>query len=455
MGNFTLLISIIFFLATAASALTYALVVRKASIADPIVQFILFFCLFVVPLPLRAWMTLEIDGDVTPHLAELLPFIPKAVFLSAVGLIFFVPAYYSRTSYRIAAHIPQIRGGQRSLLAFLVLAAFSLFLIIQLATSVGGLFSLLLLGYGVTSEMTGKGYLAMGFTWFFVACMFLLYGYASTGKRKYLLAFGIGFSFVVLTHLVMARRATLLYMGLAVWLFWHHAVRPLKSRTLIVTGVVGFVALNLVGVLRSSSYESVGDMWDKTSTSWESERDTNFQDLTYTLTTGEFVVPFETLPQMIESVGASISPELGMTYIRAPLQFIPQALFPSRPAPLQNWYIAKFYGGGFGTNEGRAFFFLSEGYLNFGSAGVIATMIAWGLCLGSVHAYISDKRRTVGGILLCSLIIAFIYVGIAGESISIIVGLPETSLVAAMIGLWMTTWGTSKSMRALRLTTPH
>lgn len=449
MDDLTLLISILFFLATAACALAYAIVARKASIADPIVQFIFFFCLFVVPLPLRAWMTLEIDGDVTPHLMELLPFIPKAVFLCAVGLIFFVPAYYSRTSSRIAARIPQIRGGQKWLLASLVLAGFSLFLIVQLATSVGGLFNLLLLGYGVTTEMTGKGYLAMGFTWFFVACMFLLYGYAATRKRKYLLAFAIGFGFVVLMHLVMARRATLLYMGLAVWLFWHHAVRPLKIRTLLVTGVVGFVALNLIGILRSSSYENAGDLWDKTSKSWESESDTNFQDLTYTLTNGEFVVPFETLPQMIESVGATISPELGMTYIRAPLQFIPQALFPSRPAPLQNWYISKVYGGGYGANEGRAFFFLSEGYLNFGSTGVIATMIAWGFFLGSLHTYISEKKRTVASILLYALIVAFIYVGIAGESISILVGLPETSLVAAMIGLWMTRWRTPTSVPTL------
>ncbi len=81
MGNFMLLISILFFLATAAAALVYAILVRKASLADPIVQFIFFFSLFVLPLPLRAWMTLEIDGDVTPHLIELLPFIPNTTVL--------------------------------------------------------------------------------------------------------------------------------------------------------------------------------------------------------------------------------------------------------------------------------------------------------------------------------------------------------------------------------------
>ena len=442
MGNLTLLISILFFVATAASVLAYAMLVRKASLADPIVQFIFFYCLFVVPLPLRAWMTLEIDGDVTPHLFELLPYLPKAVFLCTVGLLFFLPAYYSRLSARIAAHLPQVRGGHRPLLAFLVLGAFSLFLIIQLASSVGGLLSLILMGYGVTAEMAGKGYLAMGFTWFFVACMFLLYGYASTRKRKYLLAFAVAFALVVLMHLVMARRATLLYMGLAVWLFWHHAIRPLKTRTLVVFGILAFAGLNLVGVLRSSSYENLSDLWNKTSKSWESQSDTNLGGgLTYTLTNGEFVVPFETLPQMIESVGSTISPELGMTYVRAPLQFIPQAVFPSRPVPLQNWYIAKFYGGGYGFNEGRAFFFLAEGYLNFGTAGVVATMLVWGVSLGTLHFYIHGVQRTKASALVYALIVAFVCAGIAGESVSVVVALPEVSLVAALIGLWITKWG--------------
>ncbi len=355
-----------------------------------------------------------------------------------------MPAYYSRISARIAARLPRIRGGQRWLLAFLILGAFSLFLIVQLASSAGGVLSLLLLGYNVTAEMAGKGYLAMGFTWLFVACMFLLYGYAVSRKREYLLAFAVGFGIVVLMHLVMARRGTLLYMALAVWLFWHHAIGPLKARSIIVFGIICFAGLNLVGVLRSSSYESIGDLWDKTSKSWDSQSDTNLRNgLTYTLTTGEFVVPFETLPQMIESVGATVAPELGMTYVRAPLQFIPQAWFSSRPLPLQNWYITRFYGSGYGFNEGREFFFLSEGYLNFGSAGVIATMLVWGLSLGTLHSYIRDNKRTPASILVYALIVAFIYAGIAGESISVIVGLPEVSLVAAIVGLWITNRGSS------------
>ena len=44
----------------------------------------------------------------------------------------------------------------------------------------------LLLGYNVTAETVGKGYLAMGFTWLFVASMFLLYGYALERKKRQL-----------------------------------------------------------------------------------------------------------------------------------------------------------------------------------------------------------------------------------------------------------------------------
>ena len=66
----------------------------------------------------------------------------------------------------------------------------------------------------------------------------------------------------------------------------------------------------------------------------------------YTLTTGEFVVPFETLPQMIESVGSTVNPEFGMTYIRAPLQVVPRLYSLAVPCRLPTGTCEEFYGGG-------------------------------------------------------------------------------------------------------------
>jgi len=448
-GNASLVLAIIAYVAVAVTTVAYAVLVRKAKLADPILQFVFFLSLFVLPLPVRVCMTLDIEGDVTDHLAELLPYVPEAVFLTAMGLVIFAFAYYSRAGVLIGDYLPRVRGGGRWRLAFVLLAVLSLFLIFQLAASAGGLLGFLLLGYNVTAETIGKGYLAMGFTWLFVAAMFLLYGYALERKTRHLVAFVVAFGVVVLMHLLMARRAVLLFMGLAVWLFWHHAIRPVKPRSLLIAGGVCFLALNALGGLRSSAYEGFDDLWAKTTKNWDGLVNSDGHGFVYTLTTGEFVVPFETLPQMIESVGSTVSPEFGMTYLRAPLQVIPQALYPGRPLPLANWYVARFYGGGWGFNEARQFFFIAEGYLNFGIPGVILTMLVWGFFLRAIRQYSHAAKGDPSVALVCSLVVAFIPNAISSDSIALLVGLPETSLVAALIGLWITRLGSRKGEAAL------
>lgn len=444
-GNASLLIAIIVYVAVAATTVAYAVLVRKAKLSDPILQFVFFLSLFVLPLPVRACMTLDVEGDVADHLLELVPYLPEAVFLTTLALAVFAFTYYSRVGTVVGDRLPKVQGGPRWRLAFVLLSALSLFLIIQLATSAGGLMGFLLLGYKATAETVGKGYLAMGFTWLFVASMFLLYGYAIERKKWQLISFILAFGVVVLMHLVLARRGAILYMGLAVWLFWHHAVRPIKTRSLIIPGIICFIGLNVVGVLRNSAYEGFDDLWARTTRSWDSQSNSGLgHAFVYTLTTGEFVVPFETFPQMIESVGSAVSPEFGMTYIRAPLQVIPQALFPGRPLPLANWYMQKFYGGGYDFNEGRAFFFLAEGYLNFGIVGVIMTALLWGIALGGLQRYALVSAESPGSCLLYSLTVAYIGSAISGEAISVVVALPETSLVAAGIGLWITRLGSRK-----------
>ena len=446
-GDLGLLSAIVFFAITLAAVGYYAVVRKQARFTDPILQFLFFFSLFVLPLPIRAYQTLNVEGDVTEHLPEIFPYIPEAVILCGLGLIAFTAAYYSGLPRRISRSLPQIPAGPRWGRSFLFLASLSMFLLVLLARSVGGLLSFVLLGYSATAEMVGKGYLAGGFSWLFVATLFLLYGYARERKVRYLLYFAAAMLVIVPMQVVMGRRGMLLYMGLAVWIYWHHAVRPVRARTLVLIGLLGFVGLNLVGKLRGNSYQDVDAMVSKNTEAFDQSTETG-DTYFYTLTTGQFVVPFETFPQMIESVGNAVNPEFGLTYLRAPLQVIPQAVFPSRPLPLANWYVQEFYGSGYEFNQGRQFFFLSEGYLNFGILGVLATMVAWGLFLGTIHHYQRASRGNPASLLLCALIVAFIYLGISGESISWLVGLPELSLGAGLAGLWIAARGRTHRLGA-------
>lgn len=439
-GNFELFISIFAFFGAILWASWYAWRVKASHFTEPIYQFLFFYALFVLPLPLRTYVTRQPEGDVTEHLPLLVLYMPWAVILCVIGLPIFVWAYYSRFADRIAMRIARPAEGRHSRTAFICLAAFSILLLTLLARDAGTLIDFVLLGYGSSAETFGKGYLAVGFPWLWVSCFFLLYRYSIRRKKSDLIFFAAVFALNLLMNFLMGNRGLIVYFGIATWLFWHHAVRPISMKKLAIYGAGAFLFLNLVGLVRGSNFESISDFWGRTTEAYDNSKETH-DAFFYTLTTGEFVVPFETLPQMIQSVGSTVPPRLGITYLRAPLFWIPSTLYPERPLPLANWYIREFYGGGSGLNEGRSFFFLAEGYLNFGTFGVLVTMLAWGLFLGACRAYERDSRGNPGAILIYAFTVAFIFRGIAGDSVSIFVGLPEQILSAVIIGLWIATRG--------------
>jgi hypothetical protein len=254
-----------------------------------------------------------------------------------------------------------------------------------------------------------------------------LHRYAIRRKEMDLLLFVVAFVLICAMFLLIGSRNMIVYMFLTVALFWHYAIRPIRFKRLAALGLLSFLALNIVGSAYQESSSARGRMF-------------------YTLTIGEFVVPFETLPQMIRSVGSEIQPQLGLTYIKDVMLWVPTVLFPDRPPTLTHWYMETFYGEGHGLNIGRSFFFLSEGYLNFGILGVFATMLVWGVFLGVVHFYLRAAHGAPGAVLLCALTIAFIYRGLAGDFSSMFVGLPEQSLSAAIIGLWIANYGSKKKL---------
>ena len=131
---------------------------------------------------------------------------------------------------------------------------------------------------------------------------------------------------------------------------------------------------------------------------------------------------------------------------------VPSAIFPERPLPLANWYIERFYGKGQTSNEGRAFFFLTEGYLNFGPPGIVLVALFWGAFWGALHSWLSASRRDLAVLLIYSLMVGFIFRCIRGDFSTLLIATTEQSLIAAAIGLWLSgsSWVTvgSKKIRA-------
>src|SRR5215831_2834310 len=431
-----LIISVIVFILAVLGASIYSFWMKKASVTDPIIIFLFFFTLFVVPLPLRTCFTKVDVGDVTEHLTSILPYMPFAVLLSAAGLPLFVWSYYSRFAKGLSMKAPIPKTGNHGRRAFLFIAGVSLVLFMALARSYGGIVGFLLLGYHNYEVTSGKGYLWIGLVWLPIATEFLLYNYAVKKKKTDLLLFVFMSVLLVGMFLVLGGRAPIVYFGLTVWFFWHHAIKPVPFRKLVFAAFFVFLGLNLVGTLRESNYESLGQAWQKASGAAQSKLDDS-ESLFYTLTVGEFAVPFETLPQMIKSVGTDLHPQFGLSYLEAPLLLIPADIFPDRPLGLQNWYMQRFYGDYYIGNENRSFFFLSEGYLNFGPVGVLLTMVIWGLLLGAAHNYIRRARKEPGAVLLYALTLAFVFRGVAGHFGSWISAFSSQAIGIAVIGLWV------------------
>src|ERR1044071_7591677 len=110
--NDWLLISLIVFVLSIAGALVYSFWIRKSSITDPIAIFLFFFTLFTIPLPLRTYFTKVDVGDVTEHLTSIFPYMPFALLLSALGVPFFVLAYYSRLAKGLSVKVPVPKTGR-------------------------------------------------------------------------------------------------------------------------------------------------------------------------------------------------------------------------------------------------------------------------------------------------------------------------------------------------------
>ena len=321
-----IVLSLLFYAAMAFGVVWYSFKVRRASVFEPIGQYLVFVSLFTLPLPIRASITMEPVGNVSPYLAQFAPYLAVSVVLTAISLPTFAAGYYSRAARRLGDRVPLLANrntrGMRA--AVFALVALSTVLIYFLTLDIGGLGAFLLLGYKSSEATFGRGYLAVGFPWLVVAMVALLELYRMT--RSW---FDLGCFFALLLvnlgmHVVTGNRSMLMYLGIVLAIYVHFAIRRLSWALLLPIAIAGFIGLNLMGMLRGSNYDSLDEFTEQTTTSVDHLSGDGQEGLFYTLTIGEFVVPFETLPQMVRSVGVTQWPWLGLSILRAPVYLIPR-----------------------------------------------------------------------------------------------------------------------------------
>lgn len=430
-----ILLSILFYGCVLAATGHYAFVIRRASIFEPIGQYLFFVTLFAVPLPVRAWVTMDIEGNVSRYLPLFASYLPLSLALTALSLPVFAASYYSPFTRRWGERLPLLApmGLGATRVGGLSLVVLSIVLIYLLTADIGGLLPFLLHGYMSSKVTFGHGYLAVGFPWLLVAMVLLLDCYAAGRKKLDLLMFVVLLLVNIAIHTVTGNRMMLMYLSIVLCTFIHFRVRRLSSWLLLPVAVAGFFALNMIGIVRGSYYYNITDFTGTTSSSLEGIRGNNWEDLFYTVSIGEFVVPFETFPQVIRSVGVTEWPWMGWSFLRAPAQFIPSAIFPDRPLTMAASYMANFYGEGYGLNEGRQYFFLAEGYLNFGPLGVFLLAAVWGVVWGALHRWMQRGSDRFGTVLIYALLVGFMFRCIAGDFVSLLVGTTQQSLSAVIL----------------------
>jgi len=411
--------------------------VKRATLVDPFVHFVAFLSLYTLPLPIRLIFTDRVEGNISPYIANFSGYIPISVLFCAMSLIVFYKSYYSSIPERLVAYLPVVRTTSSSgiVLSSAGIAAISLFLLSTLAVRVGGLGEFILLGYGSTKETVGLGYLAVGLPWLFVSTMFIFVAFDISRHRLW---FFIGLGALlgnIGLHLVMGNRSMVLYILISFGTFFLIKVRYFKWKTLLFLGLSAFVFLNIVGMTRKSEYHSFQDFLTKSFDGASRALTDSTEGMFYTLTVGEFVVPFETLPQMVRTVGTRFEPWFGWSYLRAPVFLVPSAIYPDRPLDLANWYMQEFYGQQGRLNEGRQFFFLAEGYLNFGPFGIIFISIIWGIGWRLLFEWLKQCDFDPGATMIYALGLGYMFRCISGTFVSFVSGFTQQSLAIAILGL--------------------
>jgi len=337
------------------------------------VCFLLVVALYILPLSIRSIFTQSVDGMISPQIALFVDYIPICLVMCAYFNITFA-IFYRINPVRVRTDNapPAARMSIHEQVVFLVFLLVSLWMLSRLGARVGGIVNLILLGYTVTELFVNAGHFAIAFDWLTALTVYLLFS-ALISKSKIQLCLSLAMlSSLATVFFLMGRRGALLVLLGAVLYACHVAHKRLSLARFAGMLALIFFLLNFIGLIRGASYDNVDSIVPVLAEQNKRLEDGN-PGMFYALTTGNFAVPFETMPQVVRTAGDEYMFGFGAYSLRSLLMLIPGVIWPDRPDGLSNWYAATFYGVT-KQNEGRQFFFLSEAFMNFGPFG----MILWG-----------------------------------------------------------------------------
>lgn len=390
----------------------------KRSWHDPLYFFLIMMILYISPLSLRFFLKLPAEGNITKHFDDLRYIYPYALLITTISIIFFYVAYRLSPVLRITKYIVN-KGAlieRRKIKLFRVgvfLALISSLAFIIFSQNYGGIKELLLKGYIVTEIFSQEPKLAISLSVFSVSSLVILYSYSQTKNKKELIISLILFSSFMLIQIVLSRRAQIVIWGLSYLISYSLLVKKISFSKIAPLIIIGFLFLNILGHVRQGNYEDISyfiTRFDDKISALDEDKSSAF----YTLTTGQFAIPYETLPMLMEKLETS-DLRYGSTLLDVFYQWVPRSIWKDKSYGNAHWYYKEFYDYNAKPNEGRNFFFLSEGYLNFGILGVLIWAILWGIFWKNISYLIKPINNKI------LIISTFIYSTYVASMISLLI----------------------------------
>lgn len=360
-----------------------------------ILSFLFIFSIYIYPLALFYLSGDIATGDISPDIYDFGSYIPFSLFLSSIFIIL-LSILFKKWNSNLKVQSSILEPLLKIDIAIIgLLFVICIYLLIELGRSVGGIAMLILKGYSVTELFIGKGQYAVAFEW--ISTIVLLFFANSLLKRnKFYISLSLSFLlFLIIAFSVMGRRAAVVVLLGSALMCYNLLYARIKIIYLVFLVSIGFLFLTYVGFLRGQSFDDISTGIESIQKKSDVLAGDDDFDMLYTIKTGNFAVPMETLPRIISASGKNYYFGLGYYSFSSFLNIIPVFLWEARPIPLSSWYMSEFYGNT-NLNEGRQFFLLTAPYMDFGPFGIIIFAILFGFFLTKLNfLYINASKNTL------------------------------------------------------------
>jgi oligosaccharide repeat unit polymerase len=193
-----------------------------------------------------------------------------------------------------------------------------------------------------------------------------------------LLGLGIFLTYIIANTLAGWRGAVVAALLIPLF-YYHYRIKPLGVRAALVGGLVIYVFVNALSVVRVSSnpIEMIQLMRDNIGSNG-----LKFASLS---SSGELMVG----NNLVRLISGIQSGETEFTHGRSVLDgvlvLVPRALYPNRPLALSEEFVEVFYPGVLESGGGRGLFILQDGYWAFGVFGVFVSMVLYGWLVQAIY----------------------------------------------------------------------